>query len=129
MKKEKEKATKKKTNKVVKSAETKVKKNKIVEEASKKEEKVVVAAKDEPKEKKTDKKERKMKKEKGPGVFKSIGGFFKGVGSEMSKVVWPTKRDMVKYSIATIVFILFFALYFFGIESLWMWLKSSIVIV
>ena len=31
--------------------------------------------------------------------------FFKEVKSEMSKVKWPSKKDMVKYSIATIIFI------------------------
>ena len=34
--------------------------------------------------------------------------FFKEVKSEISKVKWPSKKDMVKYSIATIIFIVFF---------------------
>ena len=32
--------------------------------------------------------------------------FFKEVKSEISKVKWPSKKDMLKYSVATIVFIL-----------------------
>ena len=33
--------------------------------------------------------------------------FCHGVKSEISKVHWPSKEDMVRYSIATIVFIIF----------------------
>ena len=42
--------------------------------------------------------------------------FFKEVRSEMSKVKWPSKKDMVKYSIATIIFIVFFAVFFYLID-------------
>ena len=36
--------------------------------------------------------------------MKKIKEFFHEVKKEISKVKWPTKKDMVKYSIATIVF-------------------------
>ena len=42
--------------------------------------------------------------------------FCNGVKSEFCKVHWPDKKDMLKYSIATIVFIVFFALFFYLIE-------------
>ena len=51
-------------------------------------------------------KEQKVKKE----------GFFKGIRSEFKKVRWPNKKEMIKYSIATIVFILFFLAFFWIIE-------------
>lgn len=51
-----------------------------------------------------------VKKESG------IKNWFKGVVSEFKKVRWPSKKEMIKYSIATIVFILFFALFFYIIE-------------
>ena len=76
--------------------------------------------------KKDKKKETKAKK---VGFFKSIINFFKGVKSEMSKVTWPNKKDMVKYTIASLVFIIFFALFFYGIEVLMAWLKSIIVVI
>ena len=38
--------------------------------------------------------------------------FFKGVEKEMGKVRWPLKKEMIKYSIATLSFIIFFALFF-----------------
>lgn len=38
--------------------------------------------------------------------------FFTGVKKEMKKVRWPLKKEMVNYSIATLSFIIFFALFF-----------------
>ena len=32
--------------------------------------------------------------------------------SEFKKIKWPTKKEMVKYSISTIIFIIFFAVFF-----------------
>jgi len=78
---------------------------------------------------KKEKKETKAKKEKKVGLFKAIINFFKSVKVEMNKVTWPTKTNMIKYSIAAIIFILFFALYFYGIEVVMAWLKSIIVII
>jgi len=48
------------------------------------------------------KKEVKTKKE----------SFFTSVKKEMGKVRWPLKKEMIKYSVATLSFILFFALFF-----------------
>ncbi|MCR5788217.1 MAG: preprotein translocase subunit SecE [Bacilli bacterium] len=42
-----------------------------------------------------------MKKEK-----KKKNGYFKEVGKELSKVKWPEKKDIVKYTVSTVVFIL-----------------------
>mgnify|MGYP000288550916 FL=1 len=39
-------------------------------------------------------------------------GFLKEVKSEMKKVRFPNKKEMITYSIATISLIIFFALYF-----------------
>jgi len=38
--------------------------------------------------------------------------FFASVKKEMGKVRWPLKKEMIKYSIATLSFIVFFALFF-----------------
>ncbi len=122
MEKEKTKKTKKKENAKEKNLTEKKKSTKKVEKIETKE-KVVKE------EKKEDKKKDKKEKKKKVGIFKSIFNFFKGVKDEMSKVVWPNKRDMAKYSIATILFIVLFAIYFYGIETLMAWLKSIIVFV
>ena len=52
--------------------------------------------------------------------------YFKQVKDEMKKVKWPDKKEMTKYSIATIVFILIFALYFFGLDALFAWFKELV---
>ena len=50
--------------------------------------------------------------------------FFSQVKKELSKVKWPSKREMIKYSISTLCFILFFALFFFGIETLFAFIEG-----
>ena len=69
------------------------------------------------------KKDNKKKVEKKPTKVKKAG-FFKEVKNEMAKVKWPSKKDMIKYSIATIVFVIFFALFFYGIDLLLALLKE-----
>lgn len=51
-------------------------------------------------------------------------GFLHEVKAEMDKVKWPSKKDMIKYSIATIVFVIFFALFFYGIDLVLALLKE-----
>ena len=67
---------------------------------------------------KNTKKENK-KKEKKESLFKQIQ-------KEMKKVHFPSRKDMVKYSIATIVFVIFFAGYFYLIELVMAFIKSLI---
>lgn len=71
---------------------------------SKKEETKKVSKKVENKSTKTTKKVEKTKVKK--------ESFFTGVKKEMKHVRWPLKKEMVKYSIATLSFIVFFALFF-----------------
>lgn len=52
--------------------------------------------------------------------------WIKSVFKEVSKVKWPSKKEMVKYSVATIVFIIFFAGFFYLIELVMALLKSLI---
>lgn len=62
-------------------------------------------------------------KEKG---FKKIKSWFHQVKLEVGKVTWPSKKNMIKYSIATIVFIIFFSLFFYLIEIIMAFLKSLV---
>ena len=48
------------------------------------------------------KKTKKVKKE----------SYFAGVKAEISKVKWPSKQEVIKYTIATIVFILVLVVFF-----------------
>ena len=78
------------------------------------------------KEKKEVKKTKVTAKEKKVTAKKDSGikAWFKGVASEFRKVRWPSKKEMIKYSIATIVFILFFALFFYAIELVIYFIKQ-----
>lgn len=53
-------------------------------------------------------------------------GLFKQIKKEMSKVHFPNKKDMVKYSIATICFVIFFGVYFYLIELIMALVKTLI---
>lgn len=44
--------------------------------------------------------------------------FCHGVKTEFNKVFWPTKANMVKYSITTILFVLFLAIFFYIVDVL-----------
>lgn len=44
--------------------------------------------------------------------MKKIFGFLQDVKKEMKKVRWPNKKEMLTYSIATISFLIIFALFF-----------------
>ena len=48
------------------------------------------------------------------------------VKSELKKVKWPSKKHMIKYTISTLCFVVLFALFFFGIESIFAFIKGLI---
>jgi len=48
----------------------------------------------------------------------------KNVKNEMSKVKWPDKKYMVKYSISTFAIVIVMALYFYGINVIVALLKG-----
>lgn len=53
-------------------------------------------------------------------------GLFKQIKKEISKVHFPNKKDMVKYSVATICFVIFFGVYFYLIELVMALVKTLI---
>ena len=57
---------------------------------------------------------------------KAKKSFWSEVKAEMKKVKWPTKKEMVKYSITTLIFILLFAGFFYLIDVLFALLKGWI---
>lgn len=63
-----------------------------------------------------------MKKEKAKKVEKE--GFLKGVKLEMSKVVWPSSKTIIKYSIMTMVFCVFFGIMFYFLDVIFAYLKG-----
>ena len=55
--------------------------------------------------------------------MKKIKDFFVSVKKEISKVKWPTKKDMIKYSVITVIFIVFFALFFVQLDFIIAYVK------
>ena len=53
-------------------------------------------------------------------------GLFKQIKKEISKVHFTNKKDMVKYSVATICFVIFFGVYFYLIELIMALVKTLI---
>ena len=70
--------------------------------------------------KKTEIKQDKKTKEK---VKKE--SYFEGVKNELSKVKWPTKKDVLKYTIATLVFIVILVVFFVLISLLMSIIKGA----
>jgi len=68
---------------------------------------------------KSDKKDKKknIKQEK-PVKKEKKGNYLRQVADELKYVTWPTKKQLLKYSITTIVMVVLLALFFFGINLL-----------
>ena len=58
--------------------------------------------------------------------MEKVKKFFKEVKKELGNVKWPSKKDMVKYSIATICFVIFFAGFFYLIDFGVAFIKSLV---
>lgn len=71
-------------------------------------------------EKKSSKKEKKKK----GNIFKSISRYFKGVVTETKRIKWTTMKELVKYSIAAVAFVMFFGIYFYGIDWIALLVRS-----
>lgn len=66
------------------------------------------------KKKETKNKEKAVKNKQ--SLLDKMRNFFSGVKTESKRIKWPNKKDMVKYSIATIVFIIGCSLFFYVID-------------
>ena len=73
--------------------------------------------------KKNDSKKKVVKTEK-KSLWTRFRIFCHGVKSEATSVHWPSKKEMVKYSIATICFIIFCALFFYAIDIIFALVQS-----
>ena len=74
----------------------------------------------------TSNKKKEVKDTEKKGLITKFRIFCHGVASEFKKVHWPSKKDMVKYSIATIVFIIFCGLFFYAIDIVFAFIRSLI---
>ena len=51
-------------------------------------------------------------------------GFFKGIRKELKLVKWPTAKEIVKYTIATIIFCIIFAAFFIALNVIMAYVKG-----
>lgn len=58
--------------------------------------------------------------------MKKIIDYFKGVKKEISRIKWTSKKELLKYSVSTIIFMLFFGVFFYAIDILVALLRSSL---
>ena len=72
------------------------------------------------------KKEEKPIKKK-TNIFKAIGNWFKEEVEELKKVSWPTKREVFKNFIATVLCVIFLGLLFYAIDIIMVWLKTVVI--
>lgn len=68
--------------------------------------------------------EKKEKKEENKSLFDRFRIFCHGVKQEFLKVHWTSKKDMIKYSIACIFFIIFCSLFFYLIDIIFALVQS-----
>ena len=64
------------------------------------------------------------KKASHESIFKKISKYFKGVVKEGKKVRWTNGKDLVKYSIAAVIFVIFFGIYFYAIDWIALLIRS-----
>ncbi len=65
------------------------------------------------------KKEKKLKKKKDKKE-----GYFKQVRKEMKQVVFPNKKTILKYTLATIIMVALMILFFEAISLILSWIKG-----
>ena len=56
------------------------------------------------------------KKKEKKNVFASLRNYISDVKQEATKVMWTSKSSLIKYSIATLAFVLFICLFFVGTD-------------
>ena len=71
------------------------------------------------------KKETKPKKR--INIFKAIGNWFKEEYLELKRVSWPTRKEVLKNFIATIICVIFLGILFYAIDIIMVWLKMVVI--
>ncbi len=68
-----------------------------------------------------------QKKEKNKvSMWAKFSNFCHGVKVESKRIHWTTKKELVKYSIATLVFVMFLSLFFYAIDAIFALIHSLI---
>ena len=67
--------------------------------------------------KKDSKKPVKKDAKKKINIFKRIGKFVKDVISELKKVTWPSRKNLISYTVAVLVFVAIMMVVVYAIDS------------
>ncbi|MFD7653873.1 preprotein translocase subunit SecE [Actinosynnema sp. NPDC059797] len=59
--------------------------------------------------------------EKRPNIFARIVRYIREVVSELRKVIWPTRKQMITYTGVVLVFVAFMVALVFGLDSAFAW--------
>jgi preprotein translocase SecE subunit len=57
-----------------------------------------------------------------PGFFARTAQFLRDTRAEMRRVSWPTANEVKNTTIITLIAVVFFALYLFGVDRVWAFL-------
>ena len=57
-----------------------------------------------------------------PGFFARLGQFIRDTRAEMRRVTWPSATEVKNTTIITLIAVVFFALYLFGVDRVWAFL-------
>lgn len=71
-------------------------------------------------------KDKKKNKEEKKNLWVRFRIYLHGIRTEFEKVHWTPKKDMIRYSIATIAFIIFFSVFFYLINLLFALIQSLV---
>ncbi|MCO7127466.1 preprotein translocase subunit SecE [Sporolactobacillus shoreicorticis] len=50
------------------------------------------------------------------GIIKGTGKFFQNIVTESKKITWPTRKELLRYTVTVIVTVVFLALFFVVID-------------
>ena len=59
-------------------------------------------------------------------AFSAVGLFLQQVLDELSKIVRPTREELVSYTIVVIVFVLAMMMFVFGLDQLFSWVVEKV---
>ena len=57
----------------------------------------------------------------------SVRDYFKGVRLEIKKVVWPTRKELMSYTVVVVLTCVFFALLFWGFDSAFLAMLKAVL--
>ena len=58
--------------------------------------------------------------------FAAIVTFIREVFAELSKVVTPTRRELINYTIVVLIFVVLMMLFIFGMDALSAWVMANV---